>query len=129
MVELNRRGPLAAATTELTDWILEAMDQGATALYLRAGKAPFARIDGQVEILAVEPIPLSMFERAGAMMSAGEDGWEPAGEWAWSKHIPGHGKRSLPGLFRRPGWRLYRPAAGVRGWARRTGAPAYPECM
>ena len=91
MVELNRRGPLAAATTELTDWILEAMDQGATALYLRAGKAPFARIDGQVEILAVEPIPLSMFEHAGAMMTAGEDGWEPAGEWAWSKHIPGTG--------------------------------------
>ena len=90
VVELNRRGPLAAAT-ELTDWILEAMDQGATALYLRAGKAPFARIDGQVEILAVEPIPLSMFERAGAMMTAGEDGWHPAGEWAWSKHIPGTG--------------------------------------
>ena len=91
VLELNRRGPLAAATTELTDWILEAMDQGATALYLRADKAPFARIDGQVEILAVEPIPLSMFERAGAMMTAGEDGWQPAGEWSWSKHIPGTG--------------------------------------
>ena len=90
VVDLSRRGPLAA-TTELTDWIVEAMDQGATALYLRAGKAPFARIDGQVEILSAEPIPLSLFERAGAAMSAGEDGWQPAGEWAWTKHIPGAG--------------------------------------
>jgi Tfp pilus assembly ATPase PilU len=91
VVELSRRGPLAVATTELTDWIIEALNQGATALYLRAGKAPFARIDGHVDILAVEPIPFSMFERAGAMLSAGEDGWERAGEWAWSKHIPGTG--------------------------------------
>jgi hypothetical protein len=90
VVDMSRRGPLAA-TTELTDWILEAMDQGATALYLRAGKAPFARIDGQVEILSAEAIPLSLFERAGAAMSAGEDGWQPAGEWAWTKHIPGTG--------------------------------------
>jgi Tfp pilus assembly pilus retraction ATPase PilT len=79
------------ATTELTDWILEAMDQGATALYLRAGKAPSARIDGQVEVLALEPLPVALFEHAGATMSAGEEGWQPAGDWAWSKHIPGTG--------------------------------------
>src|SRR5688572_6960918 len=90
VVDLSRRGPLAA-TTELVDWIVEAMDQGATALYLRAGKAPFARIDGQVEMLSADPIPLSLFERAGAAMSAGDDGWQPAGDWAWTRHIPGTG--------------------------------------
>jgi Tfp pilus assembly pilus retraction ATPase PilT len=92
VVELSRRGPLAVATTDLTDWIMEATNHGATALYLRAGSAPFARIDGQVEMLAVEPIPIAMFERAGAMLSAGDDGWSPAGDWAWSKHIPGTGR-------------------------------------
>ena len=90
VVDLSRRGPLAA-TTELVDWIVEAMDQGATALYLRAGKAPFARIDGQVEMLSADPIPHSLFERAGAAMSAGDDGWQPAGDWAWTRHIPGTG--------------------------------------
>jgi Tfp pilus assembly pilus retraction ATPase PilT len=34
---------------------------------------------------------MSMFERAGALMMSGEEGWRPAGEWAWSKEIPGSG--------------------------------------
>jgi Tfp pilus assembly ATPase PilU len=90
VVEMRRR-PLPVATAELTDWILEAINQGATGLYLRADKPPSARIDGRIEALASEPLPMSMFERAGATMMGGQDGWRPAGDWAWSKDIPAAG--------------------------------------
>jgi twitching motility protein PilU len=89
VIGMGRRRTLDVAAAELTDWIKEAMERGATALYLRSGKAPSARIDGRVETLAADPLPMAMFERAGAAMTAGEDGWRNAGEWAWSREIAG----------------------------------------
>ena len=83
--------PAAVATYELTDWILKAIDVGATTLYLPADKPPFVRIDGQVEVLATAPPPVSMFQRAGAALTSGADGWTSIGEWTWSKAIQGQG--------------------------------------
>jgi len=91
VVDMGRRRALAVATADLGDWIKEAMDRSATALYLRSGKAPSARIDGRVETLASEPLPMEMFERAGGVMTSGADGWRDAGEWAWSRDIAGAG--------------------------------------
>lgn len=91
LVDLGRRRAVSAATADLGDWIAEAMDRSASALYLRVGSAPFARIDGQVEALASDLMPISMFERAGAMLTAGEDGWRKGGEGEWIKYVPAMG--------------------------------------
>src|SRR6185503_11476944 len=93
-VQFTRPAPqlqVDVAKYELLDWILKAMDQGATTLYLPADKPPFVRIDGQVEVLAMAPPPVSMFRRASAALTSGADGWTSIGEWTWSKAIQGTG--------------------------------------
>ena len=79
---------LTVGDHELADWIGMAADRGATTLYLAAHRRPSARIDGRIELLASEPLPLSMFQRAGAELSAGTDGWKAIGEWTWSRACP-----------------------------------------
>lgn len=91
VIDRARRRAIDVAAAGIGDWITEAMDRGATVLYLRSGKAPSARVDGKIETLATEPVPLSMFERAGAMMTSAQDGWRDAGEWAWTREMPGAG--------------------------------------
>jgi len=93
-VRFTRPAPQSQADVakyELIDWILKAIDQGATTLYLPADQPPFVRIDGQVEVLAMAPPPVSMFRRASAALTAGADGWTPIGEWTWSRAIQGTG--------------------------------------
>jgi Tfp pilus assembly pilus retraction ATPase PilT len=78
-----------AAAYELADWILRGMDRGATTLYLPAGQWPFARVDGHVETLSAEPLPVAMFQRASAALSSGADGWTSIGELRWTRSVPG----------------------------------------
>jgi Tfp pilus assembly pilus retraction ATPase PilT len=91
VIDMGRRRAMDVATAGLGDWIAEAMDRGATVLYLRSGKAPSVRVDGRIETLAADPLPLAMFERAAAMMTSGQDGWRDAGEWAWTREMAGAG--------------------------------------
>jgi twitching motility protein PilT len=81
-----------AATSDLSDWITEAMERGAATVYLRVGSPPFGRIQGRVEELAAGALPTSMFEHAAAAMMKGADGWQPAvGQWEWTKDFAGVG--------------------------------------
>jgi Tfp pilus assembly pilus retraction ATPase PilT len=91
VIERGRRRPIDVATADLGEWIAEAMHRGATVLYLRSGKAPSIRVDGKIETLATDPLPLAMFERAAGMMTSGQDGWRHAGEWAWTREMAGAG--------------------------------------
>ena len=75
----------------------------------------------------MEPLPVSMFQRASATLTSGADGWTPIGEWTWSRAIPGHRKCRVPGVFRRSRRRIHRPPAGARGGARTTGPPPHPQ--
>jgi twitching motility protein PilT len=72
--------------TGLAGWAARAASRGATALYLRAGAAPLARMDDRLEPLGSEAVDNWRFEELVTEFSTGRSkGWELGshGEMSW----------------------------------------------
>jgi twitching motility protein PilT len=78
-------------TDDLDELIADAAERGATALYLRAGQAPAARIDERLQPLDNAIVPAAMLEDIVASCTAGRDGWTAGahGEWVRTFELAG----------------------------------------
>jgi Tfp pilus assembly pilus retraction ATPase PilT len=85
-----RRAPAPAAsadvldvTDDLDELMADAAERGATALYLRAGQVPSARVDERLQRLDEAVVSASMLTAILASCTAGRDGWTAGehGEW------------------------------------------------
>ena len=79
-------GPAESQPIGLTAWATRAASRGATALYLRAGAAPLARIEDRLEPLAGDAVDNWRFEELVTEFNNGRSqGWElgPHGEMTW----------------------------------------------
>jgi Tfp pilus assembly pilus retraction ATPase PilT len=77
----------------LTAWATRAAERGASALYLRAGAAPLARIEDRLEPLATHTVDSWRFEELIAEFNNGRaQGWELGshGEMTWQLGSLGH---------------------------------------
>ena len=87
--------PTESQPIGLTAWATRAADRSATALYLRAGTAPLARVDDRLEALAADAVDNWRFEELVNEFNNGRSqGWELGahGEMTWQ--IPSVGQVS-----------------------------------
>jgi twitching motility protein PilT len=94
----------------LTAWAMRAASRGATALYLRAGAVPLARVDDRVEPLAAGTVDNWRFEELVTEFNNGRSkGWELGAHGEMSWQLPSVGQVSCwsftddqgPGLMMR----------------------------
>jgi Tfp pilus assembly pilus retraction ATPase PilT len=74
-------------TDDLDGLIAEAAERGATALYLRAGQIPSARIDERLQPLDDAVVSASTMSRIIASCSAGRDGWTAGEHGEWTREF------------------------------------------
>jgi len=89
------RGPAESHPIGLTAWATRAASRGATALYLRAGAAPLARVEERLEPLLVDAVDNWRFEELVTEFNNGRSkGWELGshGEMTWQ--VPSVGQVS-----------------------------------
>jgi twitching motility protein PilT len=88
-------GPAESQPIGLTAWAMRAASRGATALYLRAGATPLARVDDRLEPLSSDTVDNWRFEELVTEFNNGRSsGWELGthGEMSWQ--IPSVGQVS-----------------------------------
>jgi twitching motility protein PilT len=77
----------------LTAWAARAAERGATALYLRSGAAPLARVEDRLEPLTADAVDSWRFEELVSEFNNGRsNGWELGshGEMTWQVPSVGH---------------------------------------
>jgi len=80
--------PADTHATSLTGWAARAASRGATAVYLRAGVVPMARIDDRLTPLNTEPLEGWRFDELLTEFSgARANGWEPGAHGEWTQRI------------------------------------------
>jgi twitching motility protein PilT len=79
----------------LVAWATHAASHGATALYLRAGSAPLARVDERLEPLASEAVDSWRFEELLTEFNNGRSqGWEMGSHGEMTRQLPSIGQVS-----------------------------------
>lgn len=79
----------------LMAWVAKAAAANATALYLRAGAPPIARIDERLEALGSHPVDASVFEQLLVGLDTGTDRtWQPGADGEWLRSDAGVGRVS-----------------------------------
>jgi Tfp pilus assembly pilus retraction ATPase PilT len=81
--------PASGDRFDLQGWIAQAINRGATTLYLRAGAPASARIDDRIERLAEDVVDAAVLDEASGAFARGGDGvWHSRadGEWVRDYH-------------------------------------------
>ncbi len=79
----------------LMAWVAKAASSNATALYLRAGTPPIARIEERLESLGSDPVDASVFEQLLIALDNGLDrSWQPGTDGEWIRNDEGLGRVS-----------------------------------
>jgi twitching motility protein PilT len=79
----------------LMRWVAKAASCGATALYLRAGAPPVARVEERLESLGSDAVDASVFEQLLMALDSGVDRlWQPGADGEWIRNEDALGRVS-----------------------------------
>jgi Tfp pilus assembly pilus retraction ATPase PilT len=74
--------------SDLEQWVIQAAERDARALYLPLNSTPFVRFAGQITPLSTQRVPLALFERTAAAMHAEQNGWRrDAVDGSWTNTV------------------------------------------